>query len=185
MLSQTAEYALRAVAALAPNEGQLVPTTDLAKQADVPPPYLAKVLQQLAAAKIIRGRRGVGGGYTLNRPADEINLLEVVTAVGPLREPKTTEQIMAMGDGLHDLHELIDGSADVLRRRLEGTSVADVARAATENAAPQNAPAASSSNGSYNGSMNGQSNGNAVRSDNGSRNGHSNGSMDRAGSFSR
>ncbi|MEL7484344.1 MAG: Rrf2 family transcriptional regulator [Planctomycetota bacterium] len=174
MLSQTAEYALRAVAALAPNAGQLVPTTDLAKQADVPPPYLAKVLQQLAAAKIIRGRRGVGGGYTLNRPAEEINLLEVVTAVGPLREPKTTDQIMAMGDGLHDLHELIDGSADVLRRRLEGTSVADVARAPSEvdSQSAQAAPAPSAT-------------GQAARSSNGSRNGHSNGSMEGAGSFSR
>lgn len=175
MLSQTAEYALRAVAALAPNAGQLVPTTDLAKQADVPPPYLAKVLQQLAAAKIIRGRRGVGGGYTLNRPAEEINLLEVVTAVGPLREPKTTDQIMAMGDGLHDLHELIDGSADVLRRRLEGTSVADVARAPAEvdeKAAPASKAAPSA-------------NGQATHNGNGSRNGHSNGSMEGAGSFSR
>ncbi|MEL6499400.1 MAG: Rrf2 family transcriptional regulator [Planctomycetota bacterium] len=180
MLSQTAEYALRAVAALAPNAGQLVPTTDLAKQADVPPPYLAKVLQQLAAAKIIRGRRGVGGGYTLNRPADEINLLEVVTAVGPLREPKTTEQIMAMGDGLHDLHELIDGSADVLRRRLEGTSVADVARAGTETPAEQPSRANAPQHAGQNGTVNGQ----AQRS-NGSRNGHTNGSMDRAGSFSR
>lgn len=175
MLSQTAEYALRAVAALAPNAGTLVPTTDLAKQADVPPPYLAKVLQQLAAAKIIRGRRGVGGGYTLNRPADEINLLEVVTAVGPLRETKSSADIMAMGDGLHDLHELIDGAADQLRRRLEGTSVADVARVGTEADQTTHQPAPPA---------NGQAH-TAARRDNGSRNGHSNGSMDRAGSFTR
>lgn len=174
MLSQTAEYALRAVAALAPSAGQLVPTTDLAKLADVPPPYLAKVLQQLASAKLIRGRRGVGGGYTLNRPAEEINLLEVVTAVGPLREARTGQQIMALADGLHVLHELIDGSADVLRRRLEGTSVADVARQETA-AHPDSPAAAPSSNGHTH---------IAGRTDHGSRNGHANGTVGRAASLS-
>ncbi len=174
MLSQTAEYALRAVAALAPNAGQLVPTTDLARQANVPPPYLAKVLQQLASAKIIRGRRGVGGGYTLNRPAEEINLLEVVIAVGPLREPKTSEQIQAIGDGLHQLHELIDGTADVLRRRLEGTSVADVARTPVDTAAPAAPKPAAAP----------KTNGIAGRAATSLRNGQTNGSMDRAGTFS-
>ena len=44
MLSQTAEYALRATAALASCDGRLVPTAELARRAGVPTPYLAKVL---------------------------------------------------------------------------------------------------------------------------------------------
>ncbi len=128
MLSQTAEYALRAVAALAPSAGRLVPTTELAKLADVPPPYLAKVLQQLASSEIIRGRRGVGGGYTLNHPPEDINLLDVVLAVGPLRESRSDTELASLNDGMGALHRVIDGSADYLRQTLEGTTVADVAR---------------------------------------------------------
>ena len=140
MLSQTAEYALRAVAALGPTAGRLVPTTDLAKLADVPPPYLAKVLQQLASANIIRGRRGVGGGYALSRAPHEINLLEVVLAVGPLREPRTGEQLEAQADGMRQLNEIIDGSAGYLRSTLEQTTVADVAQDTTKIGTPEMGP---------------------------------------------
>lgn len=85
MLSQTTEYALRAMAALALSPDRLVPTTFLASQTKVPPNYLAKVLQHLAAAGLITGRRGVGGGYRLQRPPREIRLLDVVNAIGEIR----------------------------------------------------------------------------------------------------
>ncbi|MEX2218194.1 MAG: Rrf2 family transcriptional regulator [Phycisphaerales bacterium] len=84
MFSQTTEYALRAMAWLAVLDGDLVPTPHLAARIDVPPNYLAKVLQQLSTAKLIVGRRGVGGGYRLSRPADEITLLEIVRCIGPV-----------------------------------------------------------------------------------------------------
>ncbi|MEO1583434.1 MAG: Rrf2 family transcriptional regulator [Planctomycetota bacterium] len=175
MLSQTAEYALRAVSALAPCGSKLVPTTELAELADVPPPYLAKVLQQLAAADIIRGRRGVGGGYTLKRDATEISLLEVVLAVGPIREPRTQAEIETKTDGLNALHGVIDASAAHLRTSLERTSVADVAQdvgARRQSQAAQPAQPAAASNGQSNGFSNGRSNGFS----NGHGNGQSNGS---------
>jgi Rrf2 family protein len=84
MFSQTCEYALRAMAWLAVLDSELVPTPLLASKTQVPPNYLAKVLQQLANAKLIVGRRGVGGGYRLARPPEEITLLEVVRCVSPV-----------------------------------------------------------------------------------------------------
>ncbi|MEM8758527.1 MAG: Rrf2 family transcriptional regulator [Planctomycetota bacterium] len=92
MLSQTAEYALRAVASLAASGDRLVPTAELAKAADVPMPYLAKVLQQLAAADLIKGRRGVGGGYMLNRSHEEISLFDIINAVNAVRVPGENAQ---------------------------------------------------------------------------------------------
>ncbi len=84
MFSQTTEYALRAMACLASAPGELVPTTTLATRANVPANYLAKVLQQLAGAGLILGRRGVGGGYRLARSPADINLLEIVRTVSDL-----------------------------------------------------------------------------------------------------
>lgn len=40
--------------------------------------HLSKILQRLASAGIVATRRGVGGGATLARPADEIRLGDVV-----------------------------------------------------------------------------------------------------------
>jgi len=47
--------------ALAARPGETVPAAELATQADVPPPYLAKIMQQLAATNFVSGRRGIGG----------------------------------------------------------------------------------------------------------------------------
>lgn len=74
------------MACLAHASGELVPTSTLATKADVPANYLAKVLQQLAAAGLIHGRRGVGGGYRLARDASDISLLDIVRTVGDLED---------------------------------------------------------------------------------------------------
>ena len=85
MFSQTTEYALRAMVCLAQTPDELAAAPTLAKQTRVPANYLAKVLQQLAAAGLITGRRGVGGGYRLAKPAENITLLEIVLAMGTVR----------------------------------------------------------------------------------------------------
>lgn len=81
MFSQTTEYALRAMAVLAQSPDQLVSTIAVAERTQVPANYLAKVLQQLAAAGLLAGRRGVGGGYKLARAPHEIALIDIVRAV--------------------------------------------------------------------------------------------------------
>lgn len=84
MLSQTTEYALRAMSCLAYMPDELVSTSQLADVTHVPMNYLAKVLQSLAKAELITGRRGVGGGYKLARPASEITMLDVINAINPI-----------------------------------------------------------------------------------------------------
>ncbi len=71
MFSQTTEYALRVMAWLALSPDLLVPTLTLADKTKVPAHYLAKVLQQLASAELVTGRRGVRGGYKLARAAKD------------------------------------------------------------------------------------------------------------------
>lgn len=86
MHSQTAEYALRAMACLAMCPCVLT-TPMLAEQARVPVNYLAKVLQLLATARLVEGRRGVGGGYRLARAPEAISLLQVLEAVDEIDKP--------------------------------------------------------------------------------------------------
>ena len=128
MLSQTAEYALRATASLAASGDRLVPTAELAERAGVPMPYLAKVLQQLASADLIRGRRGVGGGYTLNRPHDEISLFDIINAVSVVRIP-TNEADQPTGDDvLGSLERVVREASSSALRVYQSVTVADLAR---------------------------------------------------------
>lgn len=127
VFSQTTEYALRAAAQLALTPESLVPTGDLAKATRVPAHYLAKVLQQLSAAKVITGRRGVGGGYRLARAAQEITLRDVVTAVSPIQRITACPLGMPCERGLCPLHRMMDSVAADVLKALDGKTLADLA----------------------------------------------------------
>ena len=58
---------------------------EIAQSESVPESYLAKILQDLAKAGLVRSHRGAKGGFTLARPASEITLRQVVEALqGPI-----------------------------------------------------------------------------------------------------
>ncbi len=84
MLSQTAEYALRAVLAIAQHEGQPVGAARLAETLGIPRNYLSKTLHQLARAGVLDSSRGKLGGFRLARPASRIPLLDVVGSIDAL-----------------------------------------------------------------------------------------------------
>lgn len=127
MFSLTAEYALRAMACLALLPDQLVPTPNLAAQTKVPPNYLAKVLQLLASSNLITGRRGVGGGYKIARPASEISLLEVVRAVTQVERIRACPLgLTTHGSNLCPLHRKVDEAAAQVIDLYSRTTLADL-----------------------------------------------------------
>ncbi len=78
-LTRAAEYAIRCVVYLAHRgRGVLVVKQEIADQAGIPGPFLAKIVQDLARANFIEIRQGPKGGYVLIRDPDRITLLEVV-----------------------------------------------------------------------------------------------------------
>ena len=85
-LTRGGDYGIRGVLYLAQQPaGQLIPLEAIAEAADLPTPFLAKVLQTLTRADIVAGRRGAGGGFCLAKPAREITLLAIIEAIeGPL-----------------------------------------------------------------------------------------------------
>lgn len=127
MLSQTTEYALRAMACLAYSPDELTPTPKLAELTLVPPNYLAKVLQSLAQASLITGRRGVGGGYRLARAASEISLLDVVNAIDPVeRITQCPLGLSNHGTHLCALHNCVDAAAKQFITSFESVQLSDL-----------------------------------------------------------
>jgi len=83
-LSQSVGYAVLALAQMDPEGTRLVLASDIAEAANIPKPYLAKVLARLQAAEIVEAKRGQGGGLRLTRKAGEISVYEVADAIeGP------------------------------------------------------------------------------------------------------
>jgi Rrf2 family protein len=79
MISVTAEHAIRALAEMARRpQGEVILGKLLARTAEIPRNYLAKILWLLGNAGIIDATRGSGGGYRLRRDPKKIHLIEVV-----------------------------------------------------------------------------------------------------------
>lgn len=86
-VSTRGDYASRALLSLALHADDSGPTSvrDIAERTGLPQPYLEQILLALKGAGLVRSKRGVGGGYVLARPAAEITLSEIVSAVdGPI-----------------------------------------------------------------------------------------------------
>src|SRR5215207_3436449 len=84
-LSKKAEYGLRALVAIARQPRRSWSIQELAAQERIPIKFLEQILLSLRHAGILSSKRGVGGGYTLVRAAEEIRLGDVITVFdGPL-----------------------------------------------------------------------------------------------------
>ncbi len=81
-LSEGIEWAAHACAVLAAlPPGRTLSVAALAEFHELPTPYLAKQMQALARAGLVRSQRGPNGGYCLQRPASEISLWDVRAAL--------------------------------------------------------------------------------------------------------
>lgn len=126
MLSQSVEYALRAVVYLA-REGEPRTTAQVADATQVPAAYLSKVLQGLSRAGIVRSQRGIGGGMTLVPTPKELTILDVVSAVDPLQRIESCPLgLREHGVKLCALHRRLDNAMKSVEDAFRKSTLADV-----------------------------------------------------------
>ena len=135
-LSDGVEWGVHVCVLLAtlPDDAAL-PAAKLAEYHGVPAPYLAKHLQALAGAGVLRTVKGARGGYRLARPPAEITVLDVVEAIdgdesafrcseirrrGPLAMP-AREYTKVCG-----VHRVFTRADEVWRAELAQTTIADL-----------------------------------------------------------
>ena len=85
LIRRKTDYALRCLVNLAEaGKDAVVSVHALAQKEDVPEDLLQKIMQALAAAGMVLPRRGRTGGFSLGRPPDQLNVLDVLeTLQGP------------------------------------------------------------------------------------------------------
>lgn len=75
-------YGLRAMVDLAQQDGRgPVLMSDIAQRLEVSRKYLHALLTALRGEGLVRSVRGSGGGYCLTRPAAEINVAQILSAL--------------------------------------------------------------------------------------------------------
>lgn len=133
MISQTAEYALRAAICLGGQNDTALTTQQIAKATKVPAGYLSKVLQALGRAGLVESQRGLHGGFTLARPAEELTVLEVINAVDPLeRIDKCPLGLTAHAGQLCPLHKRLDEAIELVEKAFGQSTIAELLTTPTD-----------------------------------------------------
>jgi Rrf2 family protein len=85
MLRRESQYALEGLLVLASQpQGTVMLLKHVARAANVPPNFLARILQKLKRHNLVTAHRGAVRGYAIARPAHKITLCEIFEAIeGP------------------------------------------------------------------------------------------------------
>ena len=83
MLSNSCRYGIRAVIYLAsqPLLNEKTGIRKISNDLNLPAPFLAKILQQLAKQKILSSSKGPHGGFSLLKDSRKITLLDIVNTI--------------------------------------------------------------------------------------------------------
>jgi len=88
-VSKKAQYGLRAMAYLAKNyKAKKVCSVKLiSKDEDIPFDFLEKIILQLEKARLVKGKKGVQGGYTLLKLPQKISVNDIVSVLEENKKP--------------------------------------------------------------------------------------------------
>jgi Rrf2 family protein len=123
MISVTSKsrYAVIAMAELAHSGDRPVPIKELAERRGMPEQFLEQLFSTLRRAGLLNSHRGMKGGYTLSRPADEIEVLEVVQALDGKIGQEADEAGGIWAEGVVALRKVFGQTtiAEIARREAE------------------------------------------------------------------
>jgi len=140
-LSKRGEYGLRAMIALAEpdkngNAPQMMQIKDISAREKIPSKYLEQILLTLKNSGFLHSKMGIGGGYYLAKPAQDITLGQIFRLLdGPVAPIKCVSQIayepcncpdertcglrLVMGDVRNTIANILDNTtlSDVVNRQ--------------------------------------------------------------------
>lgn len=128
-ITKITDYGIVLMSHLAMAPERLYNAPELAAEAHLPPPMVSKILKQLARARLLESQRGVHGGYALARPAEEISVVEIISALeGPIAVTECIEG--APGDCDYEpscpVRSNWNRINQAIRQALEGISLAEM-----------------------------------------------------------
>ena len=84
-LTNLADYAVVLMCHIAGRPEMLHSAFELSKGTGIHVPTVSKILGALARAELLASQRGINGGFTLNKSADEVTVAGIIEAVdGPI-----------------------------------------------------------------------------------------------------
>jgi len=134
-ISKKAEYALRALTLIA-RQRRSWQIQELSAKENIPIKFLEQILLSMRHAGLLASKRGVGGGYSLLKPASEITVAEVLRIMdGPLAPvacaaDRPIEQCTCPNPRSCPLRHFMTGIQRELAERFEAETIEDMLRQA-------------------------------------------------------
>lgn len=127
MISQSAEYSLRAVVCLAGQAAAPLTTQQIADIAKIPAGYLSKILQALGKAGLVTSQRGIHGGFILTKNPAELTVLQVLQSVEQVQRIRTCPLGLAEHEGqLCSLHRHLDRAMEAAEQTFADCTIAQL-----------------------------------------------------------
>jgi Rrf2 family protein len=127
VLSQTAKYALRAVAYMAANgNGHPVLSRTISNEMDIPQNFLSKIMHRLVQASYLTSSRGTKGGFRLIKKPQEISLYEIASLFMDFHEYKCCLLGPTTCDGSCKIHSQKTPITSQFMNMLETTTIDQV-----------------------------------------------------------
>lgn len=140
LYGSSVEYGLHCLLSLADTTDLAPPSSrDLAEFQGISPSYVAKLFTRLEKAGLVKSAEGIGGGFQLARPADQITVLDVTDALERDKSLFDCKNIRSKcilyGDkpphwetqGVCSIHAVMIEAEQRMRASLAETSLADLA----------------------------------------------------------
>jgi Rrf2 family iron-sulfur cluster assembly transcriptional regulator len=127
-LTSKGRYAVTAILDLAfHSTSGPVTLSDISRRQDISLSYLEQLFTRLRKQQLVRSTRGPGGGYSLNKPASDIAVAEIVSAVDETVDTTRCSGASNCHDGEQCLaHELWDGLSQQIYGFLSEISLQDL-----------------------------------------------------------
>ena len=116
-----------AVSFLGSLDGQPATIRQIHVATRIPEGYLAKVLQSLSRAKLIKSQRGLHGGSVLSVPPAELSIYDVMQAVAPFQ--RITEcplNLKTHGAVLCPVHRRLDQTLNMVEQALRKSTIGEL-----------------------------------------------------------
>ena len=136
-ISKRGEYGIRAMILLAsqPDAHPMMQLKQIAEREHIPIKFLEQIMLALKHAGLLHSKAGIGGGYYLAKPADEIHIGKIVRVLdGPLAPIGCVSQIAYEPCNCPDestcrLRAVMQNVRTAISDILDHTTLADVANA--------------------------------------------------------
>lgn len=127
LLTRENDYAIRMLRSL--RDGGKHTVKDICCEEEIPEAFAYKILKKLRKAGLVEVVRGVSGGCRMNKPLEELNLYDVVTAVDeePLIMPCLRESCSRNTGGSRcRVHGELAKIQNVLRKELQARKLSEL-----------------------------------------------------------